>query len=191
MLEIGGDSWGWQKWESLWEPIDDDLYLRRGRCSSNTRQLAHNNNWMWCQYQTNKHNNNWTSNKQWQKRRTSYLWEICFEALLCSCKTRKKSGRRLQLVSILNKFETVGWALSKVPNESFPFVIFLIYFWWFFSSLVAFAKAIRTKLMKKSVAAVEASNLFAGKVQLSGITHSNTQMTFLTETLKIHKQSNN
>ena len=67
MLEIGGDSWGWQKWESLWEPIDDDLYLRRGRCSSNTRQLAHNNNWMGCQYQTNKHNSNWTSNKQWKK----------------------------------------------------------------------------------------------------------------------------
>ena len=67
MLEIGGDSWGWQKWESLWEPIDDDLYLRRGRCSSNTRQLACNNNWMWCQYQTNKHNSNWTSYKQWKK----------------------------------------------------------------------------------------------------------------------------
>ena len=36
MLEIAADLRGWQKWESLWEPIDDDLYLRRGRSSSNT-----------------------------------------------------------------------------------------------------------------------------------------------------------
>ena len=39
--------------------------------------------------------------------------------------------------------------------------------------------------MKKSVA-VGGSNVFAGKVQLSDITHSNTQMTFLTETVEIH-----
>ena len=29
MLEIAADLRGWQKWESLWEPIDDDLYLKR------------------------------------------------------------------------------------------------------------------------------------------------------------------
>ena len=82
MLEIGGDSWGWQKWESLWEPIDDDLYLRRGRCSSNTRQLAHNNNWMGCQYQQIKQTNITAIGHQTNNEK---VW---FEALLFSAVAR-------------------------------------------------------------------------------------------------------
>ena len=34
MLEIAADLRGWQKWESLWEPIDDDLYLKRRRAAT-------------------------------------------------------------------------------------------------------------------------------------------------------------
>ena len=40
MLEIAADLRGWQKWESLWEPIDDDLYLKR-RPTRVAQQLQH------------------------------------------------------------------------------------------------------------------------------------------------------
>ena len=111
MLEIGGDSWGWQKWESLWEPIDDDLYLRRGRCSSNTRQLAHNNNWMWCQYQTNKHNSNWTSNKQWKK---SDLRLFFYPQLQDPKEKWKETSACVSLEQVWDS------GMNKVSHESFP-----------------------------------------------------------------------
>ena len=41
MLEIAADLRGWQKWESLWEPIDDDLYLKRRPPTRVAQQLPH------------------------------------------------------------------------------------------------------------------------------------------------------